>query len=255
VTSQPTLFISDLHLTPARPAINALLLNFLATRARTARALYILGDLFEYWIGDEAVAHPAVQPLAEALRALTGHGVPVYVLHGNRDFLLGPGFERATGARVLPDPSVIDLDGERVLISHGDQLCTADIEYLKFRTVVRNPQWQQEFLAKSFAEREAMARSYRELSQQAMADKKPEIMDVTPQAVDELMRAHNVRNLIHGHTHRPFDHRFTLDGTPARRIVLGDWYEQGSVLVCQNNQWILEALPLPGQSAASQTKP
>jgi UDP-2,3-diacylglucosamine hydrolase len=237
-----TLFISDLHLSPERPAIAALFLRFLRDRARGAEALYILGDLFEYWIGDDAGRAPEVQPLLAALRALTQAGVPVYVMHGNRDFLLGPGFEQDSGCRLLPDPTVITLYGEPVLLMHGDTLCTDDVDYLKFRAMVRNPQWVQMFLAKSIPERIAMAREYREVSKAATTTKKPEIMDVNPAAVEAALRDHQVRHLIHGHTHRPAQHQFTLDGQTARRTVLGDWYDQGSVLTCEAGGCTLEAL-------------
>jgi UDP-2,3-diacylglucosamine hydrolase len=237
------LFISDLHLSPERPAITQLFLAFLRSRARQAQALYILGDLFEYWLGDETTEHPAVRPIVADLRALTAAGVPVDVLHGNRDFLLGAGFEGKTGCRVLPDPTRIDLFGNSVLISHGDQLCIDDMDYMKLRAIVRNPAWQREFLAKPMGEREAMARSLRDYSKDATAQKAAEIMDVNQGAVESFMRAHNVRDLIHGHTHRPGEHRFTLDGQSARRVVLGDWYEQGSVLTCTAQGWELKALP------------
>ncbi|MDH4134637.1 MAG: UDP-2,3-diacylglucosamine diphosphatase [Gammaproteobacteria bacterium] len=239
-----TLFISDLHLSPERPAISMLFVEFLRTRARTAEALYILGDLFEYWIGDETAGQPELQPLLQALRDLAAAAVPVYVMHGNRDFLLGAGFEKATGCRLLDDPSVIDLYGERTLLMHGDTLCTDDTDYLKFRTMVRNPQWVQMFLAKSIPERLAMAQEVREVSKTAMAGKKPEIMDVHPDAVSTALRQHNVRHLIHGHTHRPDQHALEIDGRTARRTVLGDWYDQGSVLTCSPDGCTLETISL-----------
>ena len=239
-----TLFISDLHLSPERPAITALFVDFLGARARAANALYILGDLFEYWLGDEATQHSAVQPIIAALRAVTDAGLPVYLLHGNRDFLLGTTFERQIGCRLLPDPSRIDLFGTTALISHGDQLCTDDVDYQKLRAMVRNPDWQRDFLAKPMVEREAMARRLREYSKDATAQKASEIMDVNQAAVESFLRTHGATNLIHGHTHRPGDHRFALDGQTARRVVLGDWYEQGSVLRCTPSAWVLETLPL-----------
>jgi UDP-2,3-diacylglucosamine hydrolase len=240
----PTLFISDLHLCAARPAINALFLAFLRERASRAQTLYILGDLFEYWIGDEAATQAEHRPLIAGLRALTAAGIPVYVMPGNRDFLLGPGFERASGCRLLADPTRIDLYGSPVLLAHGDALCTGDTQYMTFRSMVRQGTWQQDFLALPLAEREARARNYRELSKLSTASKQPEIMDVAQAAVETVMREHGVRDMIHGHTHRPADHRFTLDGQPARRVVLGDWYEQGSVLRCDAHTWVLESLPL-----------
>ena len=237
-----TLFISDLHLSPERPAITQLFLEFLRHRARAAQALYILGDLFEYWLGDETTEHPAVRPIVAALHTLTSAGVPVGVLHGNRDFLLGAGFEGKTGCRVLADPTCIGLYGKPVLISHGDQLCIDDVDYMKLRAIVRNAAWQREFLAKPMAEREAMARGLRDYSKDATAQKAAQIMDVNQGAVEALMRAHAVYELIHGHTHRPGEHRFTLDGQSARRMVLGDWYEQGSVLAFTAEGWELERL-------------
>lgn len=237
-----TLFISDLHLCAERPAINDLFLTFLRTEARQADALYILGDLFEFWIGDEAVEHDEHRMSIDGLRGLADSGVPVYVMPGNRDFLLGTGFERAGHCTLLPDPTRIELYGTPVLLMHGDSLCTRDTQYMDFRNMVRNPTWQREFLAKPYAERQAIARMYREVSMETTAAKKPEIMDVTQSAVEESMRAHRVRHFIHGHTHRPDEHVFTLDGAPAYRTVLGDWYEQGSVLRVTTGGQSLERL-------------
>lgn len=241
---ETTLFISDLHLCGARPAITKLFLNFLQRRARTANALYILGDLFEYWIGDEAVAQKEFQPIIHGLRELTAHGTPVFVMHGNRDFLMAQGFEMASGCRLLVDPTRIDLHGIPTLLMHGDTLCIDDIEYMKFRSEVRNHQWQKEFLSKSIAERDKIVHDYREISKNSTATKKPEIMDVNQQAVASVMSKHRVHRLIHGHTHRPKEHVFSLNGQPARRMVLGDWYDQGSVLRVDARGWILESLPL-----------
>ena len=237
-----TLFISDLHLSAERPAITALFLDFLRGRARSAEALYILGDLFEYWIGDDVAGQPEYQPLIAGLRELTAAGVPVYVMHGNRDFLLGTGFEQVTGCTLIPDPSEISLYGEKTLLMHGDSLCTDDVAYLKFRAMVRNPDWVKMFLAKTIAERVAIVRDYREISKAATATKKPEIMDVNPGAVESVLRQHGVRHLIHGHTHRPAQHQLLLDGQSLRRTVLGDWYDQGSVLRCDAGGCTLEAL-------------
>jgi UDP-2,3-diacylglucosamine hydrolase len=237
-----TLFISDLHLSAERPAITALFLEFLRGRARSAEALYILGDLFEYWIGDDVASQPEYRPLIDGLRELTAAGVPVYVMHGNRDFLLGAGFEQATGCTLIPDPSEITLYGEKTLLMHGDSLCTDDVAYLKFRAMVRNPDWVKMFLGKTIAERVAIVRDYREISKAATATKKPEIMDVNPGAVESALRQHGVRHLIHGHTHRPAQHQLLLDGQNLRRTVLGDWYDQGSVLRCDAGGCTLESL-------------
>lgn len=239
-----TLFISDLHLTASRPDITALFLNFLDREARTAEALYILGDFFEYWIGDEAVDQDGHRPVIEALRAVTDGGIPVYFMHGNRDFLIAAHFARATGCQLIPDPTRIDLYGTPVLLMHGDTLCTDDIDYLAFRKMARDARWQRAFLAKPIAEREAIARGYREESRRSTSEKAPEIMDVTAHAVITALREHGVRHLIHGHTHRPGEHLFDLDGAPARRMVLGDWYTHGSVLRCDAAGWRLASLPL-----------
>lgn len=250
--AERTLFISDLHLHASRPAVTALFLDFLHA-AHDAQALYILGDFFEYWLGDEAVELEAYRPVIAALRRATEAGLPIYVMHGNRDFLLGEGFACATGCRLLPDPTRIVLYGVPALLMHGDKLCTDDVEYQAFRAIVRDPAWQRAFLAKPLAEREALARRLREYSQISTAQKEPQIMDVTAQAVEATMHAHGVRLLIHGHTHRPGEHRFTLDGEEATRVVLGDWYEQGSVLVCTPRGWRLESLSLKPRREAQGT--
>ncbi len=240
-----TLFISDLHLCDQRPAITRLFLDFLAGEARSAAALYVLGDLFEFWVGDDAATENEFRPIVEGLRALSRSGVPLYFMYGNRDFLMRERFEKDTGGKLLPDPTRIDLYGEPTLLMHGDLLCTADLDYLEFRKQVRDLTWQDDFLSKSFAERNGLFNAYREISKKNVAKKPPDIMDVTVAAVENTMRQHNVRRLIHGHTHRPGEHVFTLDGAPARRMVLGAWYEQGNVLRVDAKGWTLKTLPLP----------
>jgi len=238
---KPVLFISDLHLDASRPRITELFLRFLQTDAAAAQALYILGDLFEAWIGDDA-ARPD-NPAIAGLRRLVEAGIPLYVMRGNRDFLLGETFSEMTGARLLPDRTVIDLRGERTLLMHGDLLCTDDIDYLKFRAMVHDPAWRSMFLSKSIPERIALAEQARRESSarnQAIDDY---LMDVNQGAVEKTMREQGVRRLIHGHTHRPAIHDFTLDGRPATRYVLGDWYEQGSVLRCDEDSPRLLRLP------------
>ncbi|GAB4507169.1 MAG: UDP-2,3-diacylglucosamine diphosphatase [Sulfuricaulis sp.] len=249
-----TLFISDLHLCGARPAITGLFLEFLQQRARSADALYILGDLFEYWIGDEAVEQEEFRTIVRGLRELTTSGTPVFVMHGNRDFLMADGFEKATGCRLLPDPTRVDLHGTPTLLMHGDSLCIDDHEYMAFRAQVRNPAWQREFLGRSIAERDRIVRDFREISKNSTASKKPEIMDVNQKAVEAIMREHGVQRLIHGHTHRPKEHAFTLDGQLARRMVLGDWYEQGSVLDVDARGWSLKGLPLKTSAKSDRLK-
>ena len=224
-----TLFISDLHLDESRPQIVGLFEKFLRDDARGAAALYILGDLFESWIGDDDDSALA-SATATALHELGTHGVPVFFMHGNRDFLLGADYARRAGMILLEDPRVIDLDGERVLIMHGDTLCTDDLEYQKFRALVRDAGWQQRFLSMPLRERRAFAAQARGESRKHTAAAKPEIMDVNPAAVIAAMHRHGVRRLIHGHTHRPAMHRLGVDRQAAERHVLGDWYEQRSVL-------------------------
>ena len=224
-----TLFISDLHLDESRPHIVDLYIDLLAGEARGADALYILGDLFEAWIGDDDDAGLPAR-VAQATRALSEAGVPVYFMHGNRDFLLGADYAARAGLTLLADPTVVELGGERTLLMHGDTLCTDDVDYLKFRALVRDPRWQRQFLSRPLAERRAFAAQARGESRARTSAARPEIMDVTQAAVEAAMRAHGVRRLIHGHTHRPATHRFDLDGQTAERIVLGDWYEQDSVL-------------------------
>jgi UDP-2,3-diacylglucosamine hydrolase len=225
----PTLFISDLHLDAGRPHIVDLYTRFLGTQARGADALYILGDLFESWIGDDDDSELA-GAVAAATKALNTTGVPVFFMHGNRDFLLGAAYAARAGMTLLTDPTIVELGGERILLMHGDTLCTDDGDYQKFRTLVRNPQWQQQFLAKPLAERRAFAAQARGESKKHTAMKAAEIMDVNQRAVADTMRAHGVHRLIHGHTHRPATHRFEIDGQATERVVLGDWYEQSSVL-------------------------
>ncbi len=224
-----TLFISDLHLCATRPEPIDTFCRLLSGPARRAEALYILGDLFEAWIGDDDERSPHAEIVA-ALAEYSAAG-PLYVMHGNRDFLMGPRFAERTRCSLLPDPSLVDLYGTPTLLMHGDTLCTRDHDYQAFRKQVRNPLWMQGFLARPLAERAAIAQNLREGSRAAVQQKAAEIMDVDPEAVCAAMRAHGVLQLIHGHTHRPAIHELSLDGQAARRIVLGDWYQRDSVLV------------------------
>ena len=236
-----TLFISDLHLSAERPAITGLFINFLNTQARQARALYILGDLFEAWLGDDLIL-PEYQDAIAAIKHLTDSGVPVYIMYGNRDFLMRDSFEKMTGAVLLADECIIDLYGVPTLLLHGDTLCTDDIKYQQFRQMVRNPKWQDELLAKSPEERLALAKHYREMSQMETAGKENEIMDVNQHAVQTAMHNANATQLIHGHTHRPDTHTFELNGQTVKRIVLGDWYKTGNVLDCNEQTCMLESI-------------
>ena len=227
-----TLFISDLHLSPDTPQATHTLLRFLRETAPAADALYVLGDLFEYWIGDEGLAQPFAKEIATALRALAQGGVPIYFMHGNRDFLICQRFALASGMKLLADPAIVDLYGTRTVLMHGDTLCSDDVDYQKFRAMVRNPAWQQAFLARPLDERVRMAREVRGKSEQAKQVKNMAIMDVSPETVEAALRAHGYARLIHGHTHRPARHEHQVDGHACERWVLADWYDHGSYLMC-----------------------
>jgi UDP-2,3-diacylglucosamine hydrolase len=222
-----SLFISDLHLTEERPEANERFIELLEEKARAAEALYILGDFFEYWIGDDDLAQPFNAVIAALLRNLS---IPLYFMHGNRDFLIGERFCAATGATLLEDPTVHEIQGVKTLLVHGDTLCTDDHDYQAWRRTARNPSFQAQFLAKSIAERRQAILQMREKSKEVVAGKAAEIMDVNEGAVKEAMRRHGVRRLIHGHTHRPGRHALDLDGERAERWVLPDWYGRGGYL-------------------------
>ncbi len=224
------LFISDLHLTAERPAATALFYRFLVEIAPAAQALYILGDLFEAWVGDDALQDPFHARVAAGLRTISEGGVALYLMHGNRDFLLGEEFCRATGASLLAEPHVAVLHDRATLLLHGDVLCTDDVEYQKFRYLVRDPAWQAGFLGRPLAERQAMARELRARSEQGKMGKPAEIMDANGDAVAEAFRRYGVDCMIHGHTHRPARHRLLVDGRPCERWVLPDWYDTGGYL-------------------------
>jgi UDP-2,3-diacylglucosamine hydrolase len=234
------LFISDLHLCDSRPHITQAFIAFLESTAAKAQALYILGDLFEYWAGDDAIladatghkhSNSGLQASIHALHSLTLKGVPIFLMHGNRDFLLGQGFEKATGVRILPDPSLITLFGRPVLLSHGDALCKDDVAYQQFRAEVRSKTWRTQFLNKPLSNRVAYIEQLRSKSEQAKSSKSMQIMDVNLAAVDSLLQDFKCPPIfIHGHTHRPNNHLHHIDGNACERWVLGDWYEQGSYL-------------------------
>lgn len=225
----PCLFISDLHLNAQQPHITAQFLEFLKSKTPGADALYILGDLFEYWAGDDDLDDPLNRGVVDALAALAAK-MPLYFMHGNRDFLIGSGFARASGAQLLSDPTLIDLYGAPTLLMHGDLLCTDDVRYQAFRKQVRDPVWQQQFLAKPLAERKAMIEDLRKMSAQEKGGKSAAIMDVNLDTVTAALRAHGYPRLIHGHTHRPARHEHVVDGHACERWVLSDWYGQGDYL-------------------------
>ena len=237
-----TLFISDLHLEAGRPEIGEQFLSFLGDEARDAEALYILGDLFEVWLGDDD-PNPYYTSMKVAIRELTDSGVPVFFMHGNRDFTIGEIFSGETGVEILDDPVVVDLYGQSVLLSHGDALCTDDVQYQQVRTMTRNPEWQTMMLAKSIEERIAFSIQARKDSMAHSNSVSAEIMDVNLEAVVATLRQHGTAIMLHGHTHRPAIHDVDLGNRLATRIVLGDWFEQGSVVRWDENGPRLETMP------------
>lgn len=226
-----TLFISDLHLEEERPEITRAFFEFLDNKAQGIDALYILGDFFEAWIGDDENT-PLQVKVKSKLRETSDSGTHIFLMHGNRDFLIGQQFCEETGATLLEDPTTVNLYGKDVLLMHGDSLCTNDIEYMKFRKNMRDSEWQVLFLKRSLPERQIVAQQLRTISQAKNKGKTLEIMDVTPSEVESSLVKHNVNTLIHGHTHRPAIHEIEANGRAAKRIVLGDW---------DKNVWYLKA--------------
>ncbi|WP_158783822.1 UDP-2,3-diacylglucosamine diphosphatase [Pantoea sp. BAV 3049] len=240
-----TLFIADLHLCEEEPAITAGFLAFLRRDARQAEALYILGDLFEAWIGDDDPVLLHAEIAAELL-ALTRSGIPCYFIHGNRDFLVGKRFARASGMTLLPEEKVLELYGKRLLIMHGDTLCTDDEGYQRFRRKVHQPWLQTLFLALPLFIRKRIAANMRAGSKQANSSKDIAIMDVNADAVNQTMSRHHVHCLIHGHTHRPAVHQLTVEGKPAERLVLGAWHTEGSMIRVSDSETALISFPFSG---------
>ena len=243
-----TLFISDLHLDAQRPEITTLFLDFLRAEAHRAGALYILGDLFEAWVGDDDPSDVGMD-VANGLRSVADAGVPVYFIRGNRDFLVGPEYAQRAGFRILPDPAVVMLYGKPVLLMHGDLLCTDDTAYQAFRAQTRAPDWQAQFLSQSLQARLAFAAQARAASQARQSEMKGSdrtqfetVTDVTPATVSATLARYGVDTLIHGHTHRPALHDLDIHGRACQRIVLGDWYEQGSVLRVDDGHFNLSTL-------------
>jgi UDP-2,3-diacylglucosamine hydrolase len=239
-----TLFISDLHLCSERPRINEQFFAFVRDVAPKADALYILGDLFEYWIGDDDRGDPLNDTVADALAALKPRGVPVYLMHGNRDVLIGADYAKRCDAALLADPTIVDLYGTTTLLMHGDTLCTDDLEYQKFRVYAHDAGNQRKFLAQSLDERRQQMLGLRAQSESSKNAKTDAIMDVSPAAVENVLREHGHPRLIHGHTHRPAQHVHAVDGHSCERWVLGDWYVNGSFLRCDASG--CEAVQLPG---------
>jgi len=226
----PTLFVSDLHLSPARPALLDAFDTFCAGPARRAAALYVLGDLFDTWIGDDQLRDPVAARVAAALREVAAAGVPVGVMYGNRDMLIGQRFAQAAGAALLPEQIVVDLDGVPTLLLHGDELCTDDEAYQRLRVWWHDRTRQRRFLALPYAVRRGIGVWLRRKSRKATAGKARQIMDVNAGAVEQALRAHGVSRMIHGHTHRPARHDLVVDGRACERWVLSDWYDRGSYL-------------------------
>lgn len=230
-----SLFISDLHLSEEQPRSAEQFLRFMRETATHAEALYILGDLFEAWPGDDDIANPFHARIVGALKALSDGGTRLYLMHGNRDLLMGKALEQACGARLLPDPTPIDLYGKPTLLSHGDLLCTDDHAYQAYRKQVHDPAWQQQFLAQPLDVRKAFIAQLRARSQDEKQQKAEAIMDVNNVAVLTLLRNHHYPDLIHGHTHRPGHHVIHLDGHTCNRWVLGDWETQANALYCDDS--------------------
>lgn len=224
-----TLFVSDLHLEADRPEIADQFLRFLETEALNSDGLYILGDLFESWVGDDD-PNEHYAWIKQGLRKLSNKKIPVLFMHGNRDFMIGEGFAAETGAKILADPHIAHIHGEDVLLSHGDAYCTDDAEYQAIRKMTRDPEWQALMLSKSLEERLAFAAEARAASLVHSEKIDQSIADVNPGAIEAAFREAGVSLMLHGHTHRPAVHDIDIDGRAATRIVLGDWYEQGSVV-------------------------
>mgnify|MGYP000058226581 CR=1 FL=1 len=237
------LFISDLHLSPRSPGATRLFLQFLAGRARQAEALYILGDLFEAWIGDDDMDDPFHAEIIAGLRQASDAGLEIGVMHGNRDFLLGSDFAQASGTRLLNDPHVLSTAEWQFVLSHGDALCLEDSAYMAFRAQVRNPEWQAAMLAKPLAERRAIAEHMRQVSESSQRDKENPYTDLQAAATDDFLREHGYATFIHGHTHQPARHDHIVDGIHVERWVLADWHEgQGECLVWDGEALSREAL-------------
>ncbi len=239
-----TLFISDLHLTSARPAANEAFFAFLERETPGAAGLYILGDLFEFWVGDDDLAGPLNAIVAGFLANTAKSGTPVYLMHGNRDFLLANAFCKAAGATLLPDPTVLDLFGTPTLLMHGDTLCTDDTAYQAWRNVCRSEAWQKPFLAESLDARRKQMLELRARSEKDKRTKTQGIMDVNEEAVRAVLRGHDCTRLIHGHTHRPAHHTIDVDGRTCERWVLHDWYGRGGFLEMNEAGAKLASLPV-----------
>ncbi len=227
---KPALLLSDLHLSPARPAAVAAFHAFARGPARAASVVYILGDLFDWWLGDDQLREPFARAVGESIIGITAAGVPVYFARGNRDFMLGEAFGRATGAQLLPDGTVVEIGGTRTLLMHGDELCIDDADYQRYRARIRAPKVTRRLLALPYFIRRGIAWYLLRRSRDANALKSESIMDVSGDAVADAFRRHGVRRMIHGHTHRPARHEHPVDGATCERFVLADWHDHGHFL-------------------------
>lgn len=239
------LFASDLHLEDQRPDILRAFFRLLDEQKKYLQQIYLLGDIFEVWLGDDTPSACA-DALAEKLSGLAREGIEIFLLHGNRDFLLGPAYAARCGATLLHEPVLLTVADRPAALLHGDSLCTLDTDYMAFRKMVRDPQWIAQFLAKPLSERIAIGRSLREQSRRSAQQKQEYIMDVTPDEVLATLRDLKVELLIHGHTHRPAVHDLLLDGKAVQRLVLGDWYTQGWYLLADDNDIQLKSFPFSG---------
>ncbi|MCP3674221.1 MAG: UDP-2,3-diacylglucosamine diphosphatase [Gammaproteobacteria bacterium] len=226
--------MSDLHLWEQQPELEQLFQHFMQEQASEADELYVLGDLFEAWIGDDAT-NPMAERVINAFSQFSNRGGKLFFLHGNRDFLLGSDFAKATGGIILQEPHKMRIAGKKAILMHGDSLCTADKEYISFRNQVRSEQWQQQFLAQSVEQRQKIARDIRDSSQARGKDMNEEISDVAADEVNRIMTEYDVCLLIHGHTHRQARYPLTINNLSAERIVLGDWGATGSVLIAEDD--------------------
>lgn len=244
-----TLFISDLHLTQSRPDITRAFLAFLDLHASRAKRLYILGDFFDTWIGDDYLLHEPKDPLVESvmcsLKKLSESGLQLYFMHGNRDFLLGSEFMRRCGSTLLEDPTIIQLGSTPTLLMHGDSLCTEDVDYMKFRAIARSPEWIQNQLSKPITERILFSQQLRKTSMEKNSQAAENILDVSQAEVLRVMEEHAVTQLIHGHTHRPKIHPINTHSHVKKRYVLGDWEKEGWYLAHQNDALTLHTFPFP----------
>lgn len=239
-----SLFISDLHLSANQPRSTEVFLHFMQHTAPKAEALYVLGDLFESWAGDDDLDDPFHQQVARALHTLAAGGTQLFIMHGNRDFLMAEKLAAACHATLLPDPTLVGLYGTPTLLTHGDTLCTGDAAYQSYRSQVHEPAWQQQFLSQPLAQRKAVIEQLRARSEDEKQRKSSDLMDVSAAAVAELLREYGYPRLIHGHTHRTRHHLHTVDGHGCDRWVLGDWHETGNALRCDAAGCRLETVTL-----------